>query len=119
MNALEDKLRKETQRNIAVNTAKCAMQSQEDYYHPWQRTRKPQRPTVSEQSRLSSSIPSDRDSRPLSVGTVRSACSSKCQHSWNIKKCVVPPIAPEEDKRRRRLVTELKVVCLAIANDSL
>ncbi|CAB3999884.1 Hypothetical predicted protein [Paramuricea clavata] len=109
MEVLEDKLSQETRRNYAVNTAKSAIQSQPNYL-PWQRT---SRPTGSGLSRLSSTVPSqtcktDPESRPFSVATVRTACSSKCQHSWN-KKCVVPPINVEEEKKRRRLLTALKM----------
>ena len=104
MDGPHDKLNHERRRNYAVKTAKSAMQSQQDY-RPWQRTG---RPTGSGQSRHSTSAVSNPESRPLSVATAGTACSSKCQHSWN-KKCVVPPINVEEEKRRRRLLSALKV----------
>jgi hypothetical protein len=113
MDVLQSEFSKERRQNCAVNTARCAMQSKQDY-HPWQRTRNPQRrPVESQQSRVSSGVPSAHDSRPVSVVTVRSACSSKCQHSWNVKKCVVPPINVEEEKRRRRHISDLKVLYAA------
>ncbi len=104
MECLQDKLTQETRRNYAVDTAKSAMHSQQDYL-PWQRTR---RPAGSGQSRLSSGVASVNENRPLSVATARTACSSKCQHSWN-KKCVVPPINVQEEKKRRRLLAVVKV----------
>ena len=109
MEGLQVELSPETRQYYALNTAKSAMQSQQDY-RPWQRTR---RPVGSGQSKFSSEITSpvcksQAESRPLSGATARTACSSRCQHSWN-KKCVVPPINVEEEKRRRRLLTSLKV----------
>ena len=99
------KLSQERRRDYAIKTAKSAMQSKQDY-HPWQRTG---RPTGSRQSRHSTSAASNSESRPLSVATARTACSSRCQHSWN-KKCVVPPINVEEEKQRRKLLIALKVL---------
>ena len=100
--------------NNAANKSKYAKQSQVDFdYRPWQRTARPrlenEKPKISTGLSPGSGKTND-DSWPISRFSIHTACSSKCQHSWN-KKHLIPPINVEEDKGKRKLFSRLKVKC--------